>query len=164
MYTFDCTVGNQESVTYGVTFHPWCVCGQDEQRVVSSDLGHQSETGQFYTLDTIMLKVNHLSVDLLKMDIERYEFAVVDSLQKVYLPRQIVFETHLQNAYGMWARPVTEAEWIVLWATLRRLGYGVLSYEPNPLCRCCCEWSLLQKDTFNETPTKMSPQNYQQHQ
>ena len=145
VHTFDCTVGNPESVPYNVTFHPWCVGGQDEQRIVSSDLGHQGETGQYYTLSTIMSKLNHLNVDLLKMDIERYEFDVVDSLQNGNVPWQIVFETHLHNAYGMWGRPVTETEWNVLWATIRILGYGVFSNEPNPLCRCCCEWSLLQK-------------------
>ena len=146
VHTFDCTVGNPKGVPFGVSFHPWCVGGQDEQKIVSSDLGHQGETGQYYTLATIMSKLNHRNVDLLKMDIERYEFAVVDSLQNGYIPWQIVFETHLQNAYGMWGRPVTEKEWNILWAKLRSLGYGVFSNEPNPLCRCCCEWSLLRKD------------------
>ena len=146
VHTFDCTVGNPKGVPFGVSFHPWCVGGQDEQKIVSSDLGHQGETGQYYTLATIMSKFNHRNVDLLKMDIERYEFAVVDSLQNGYIPLQIVFETHLQNAYGMWGRPVTEKEWNILWAKLRSLGYGVFSNEPNPLCRCCCEWSLLLKD------------------
>ena len=146
VHTFDCTVGNPESVPNGVTFHPWCVGGQDEQKLISSDLGHQGETGQYYTLATIMSKLNHLNVDLLKMDIERHEFAVVDSLQIGYVPWQIVFETHLHNAYGMWGRPVTDTEWKSLWTKLSRLGYDVFSNEPNPMCRCCCEWSLLQKD------------------
>ena len=81
VHTFDCTVGNPKGVPFGVSFHPWCVGGQDEQKIVSSDLGHQGETGQYYTLATIMSKLNHPNVDLLKMDIERYEFAVIDSLQ-----------------------------------------------------------------------------------
>ena len=145
VHTFDCTVGVPASgvVPRGVSFHPWCVGGRDESRPISSDLGHQGEIGQYYTLETIQGKLGHPRIDLLKMDIERHEFEVIQGLSRRALPAQIAFETHLHNAYGMWKRPVARSEWEMLWSKLRGFRYGVFSHEPNPLCLCCCEWSLL---------------------
>ena len=56
-------------------------------------------------LETIMSKLKHGVVDLLKMDVERHEYDVVQHL--MVFPSQIVFETHLHNAYGMFGRPVS---------------------------------------------------------
>ena len=78
--------------------------GKDEKKTISSNFGHTGEIGQYYPLEHIMKMLGHTSVDLLKMDIERHEFAVVDSLVAKFAPRQIVFETHLHNAYGIWGR------------------------------------------------------------
>lgn len=145
VHTFDCTVGTPPAskIPTGVSFHPWCVGGKDEAKSISSDLGHQGELGQYYTLTTIREKLGHTSIDLLKMDIERHEFAVVATLKDDNAPHQIAFETHLHNAYGMWGRPVSEDEWATMWATLGGLGYRVFAHEPNPFCVCCCEFSLV---------------------
>ena len=154
VHTFDCTVGVAKNVPTGVNFHPWCVGGLNELKPISSDLGHQGETGQYYTLKTIMTKLNHNHIDLLKMDIERHEYAVIESLD--VFPAQIVFETHLHNAYGMFGRPVSESEWSAMWKKLKMSGYGVFSNEPNPMCLCCCEWSVLRSGApiINTTPQK----------
>ena len=145
VHTFDCTVGTPPAskIPAGVSFHPWCVGGKDEAKSISSDLGHQGELGQYYTLTTIREKLGHTSIDLLKMDIERHEFAVVATLKDDNAPHQIAFETHLHNAYGMWGRPVSEDEWATMWATLGGLGYRVFAHESNPFCVCCCEFSLV---------------------
>lgn len=144
--TFDCTVGTPlpSQIPSGVSFYPWCIGDEDKTKVISSDLGHQGELGQYYTLTTIREILGDSKIDLLKMDIERHEFAVVGMLKADFAPRQIAFETHLHNAYGMWGRPVTETEWSNLWEKLRGLGYGVFSYEPNAKCHCCCEFSVRQ--------------------
>lgn len=144
VHTFDCTVGTVKSadIPPGVVFHPWCVGGKNEEKRISSDLGHQGETGQYYTLGTIRAKLGHKSVDLLKMDIERHEFAVIATLTGANVPQQIAFETHLHNAYGMWGRPVQKGEWIEMWTTLTGLGFRIFSHEPNPSCLCCCEFSI----------------------
>ena len=144
VHTFDCTVGTPSAskIPASVSFYPWCVGGTDEIKPISSDLGHQGESGQYYTLKTIREKLGHSTIDLLKMDIERHEFAVVATLKDDSAPRQIVFETHLHNAYGMWGRPVSESEWGAMWSTLGGLGYGVFAAYPNPHCRCCCEFSV----------------------
>lgn len=149
VHTFDCTVGTPPASTIpvGVSFHPWCIGGEDEMKSISSDLGHQGEIGQYYTLTTIRKKLHHSHIDLLKMDIERHEYAVVASLAVDTIPLQIVFETHLHNAYGMWGRPVSEDEWEALWTKLTSLGYRVFAHEPNPLCLCCCEFSVTLANT-----------------
>jgi len=146
VHTFDCTVGkpSNSKIPDGVFFYPWCVGGRDENKAISSDLGHQGESGQYYTLATIQAKLEHETIDLLKMDIERHEFDVVASLTLNAAPRQLAFETHLHNAYGMWGRPVSESEWSTLWVSLDALGYFVFAHEPNPRCLCCCEFSLSQ--------------------
>ena len=144
IFTFDCTVGEVEnaSIPSNIQFHPWCIGGQDERKVISSNFGHTGEFGQYLSLETVMRKLNHSRIDLLKMDIERHELSVIKSLSKPNAPRQVVFETHLHNAYGIWHRPMFRYEWITMWKTLTDLGYRAFSYEPNPMCLCCCEWSI----------------------
>ena len=148
VYTFDCTVGKPEAekIPAGISFFPWCIGGKDEVKSFTSDLLEQSQphNGQYYTLDTILTLLGHARVDVLKMDIERHELDVIASLSQKKAPTQLLFETHLHNAYGAWGRPMSALEWQTLWDKLRRLHYGVFSYEPNPKCKCCSEWSLRQ--------------------
>jgi hypothetical protein len=148
VFTFDCTVGEvaPTEVPDGVMFYPWCVSKRDEKKIISSDLGHSGELGQFYSIETIMTILEHEKVDLLKMDIERHEVAVIEGLSPNYGPNQIVFETHLHNAYGIWNRSMTYAEWNAMWMKLESMGYQIFSFEPNPVCLCCCEWSINKQD------------------
>jgi len=145
VHTFDCTVGTPSAtkVPKGVFFHPWCIGGKDEVKMISSDLGHSKELGQYYTLSTIREKLEVSSIDLLKMDIERHEFSAISSMiNAADAPKQISFEAHLHKAYGMWGRPVSYQEWKSMWSSLDMLGYSVFSYEPNPIALCCCEFTL----------------------
>lgn len=143
VFTFDCTVGNPDdlNVNHKIKFFPWCVGGKSGLKPISSDLGHGGEIHQYYTLDDIMQMLGHARVDLLKMDIERHEIDVFSSLSMKNAPRQLLFETHLHNAYGMWGRPMLPAEWESMWNNLERLGYKIFSHEANPMCLCCSEWS-----------------------
>ena len=144
VYTFDCTVGEvkESDIPDGVHFHPWCVGGKSERKIIQSDFGHTGEIGQYYSIQDIMTKLGHTRIDLLKMDIERHEIAVIHGFKGQYTPEQIIFETHLHNAYGLWKRPMTHEEWGSMWKKLAQLRYGIFSFEPNPSCLCCCEWSL----------------------
>jgi len=135
VHTFDCTVGRPvaNTIPTGVSFHPWCVGGTDAVNPM----------GQFYSLTTIRTKLGHPTIDLLKMDIERHEFAVIPTFTKENAPRQISFETHIHNTRnGVWGGPVTDGQWTALWEVLHGLGYGAFSHEPNPQCLCCCEFSV----------------------
>jgi len=147
VYTFDCTVTNDYKlrIPQGIMFFPWCIGGRDSVQTISSDFGRTGDTGQYYTLATVMEKLQHSHIDLLKMDIERHEFDVIHSLNSKNIIRQIVFETHIHNAYGVWGRAVKHVEWDELWKQIHSLGYFVFSHETNPLCLCCCEFSVIKQ-------------------
>ena len=63
------------------------------------------------------------------MDIERHEFDVVQNL--AVFPTQIVFETHLHNAYGMFRRPVSALEWTSFWKSWMPLLMRCLRMNPT---------------------------------
>lgn len=144
LHTFDCTVGEVKGsdIPDGVHFYPWCVGGKSERKVISSDLGHTGEMGQYYPIHEIMRKLGHERIDILKMDIERHELAVIRNLKRRSAPSQVVFETHLHNAYGLWNRPMTHKEWDNMWKKLAKLGYRIFSFETTPTGLCCSEWSI----------------------
>ena len=158
IFTFDCTVGviANGTIPRDIHFYPWCVGGRDEMKVISSNFGYTGELGQYFSMETIMKKLSHQRVDLLKMDIERHEVHVINSLHGQVIPQQILFETHLHNAYGVWGRPMLRKEWSTMWQTLGSLGYRTFSYEPNPLCLCCCEWSVQLKSRLSQWALKVS--------
>ena len=153
VHTFDCTVGEvkPEEVPTGVTFHPWCIGANNGNSVFHSDLSNKTENeiGRYVSIQTAMTLLNHSHVDVLKMDIERHEFKVIDSLKCPNCIGQLAIEIHLHNAYNMWKRPVSQREWNTLWTQLTdRDGFGVFSYEPNPKSSCCCEYSLLNRHIY----------------
>ena len=153
VHTFDYTVGKilPNQIPRNITFHPWCLGGQNQRKTISSDLGFSGKVEQYFTLHSIMHKLGHSTVNILKMDIERHEFSVFNSLDESFAPEQIVFETHIHNAYGMWDRSITQLEWDQTWKKIHFMKYFTFSYEPNPLCLCCCEFGIikhkLQKNT-----------------
>ena len=134
VHTFDCTIKSSPRLPVAnkmITYHDLCVGAND--------------TGKYRTLSTLRNTLGHADrrIDVLKMDIERHEYAVVASLPEEGLPQQILFEVHLHNGYGRWGRPVLRREWRALWERLWHLNYTTFSYEPNPLCACCCEFSMI---------------------
>ena len=134
VHTFDCTTPDptrRPANNTAITFHPWCVSGKD--------------AGHHFTLRTIRQKLNHdrRNLTVMKMDIERHEYAVVAAMSGDQLPQQLLFEAHLHNGYGSWGRPVLRREWTQFWHTLWQYNYAAFSHEPNPKCKCCCEFSLM---------------------
>jgi len=158
IHTFDCTVGtlavdgtlSGKKVPKNIHFHPWCLGSENTVKPFSSDVTGENVgfagNGTYFTLATVMKKLGHTQIDVLKMDIERHEFDVVKGMTaNAGTIDQILFETHLHNAYGMWDRPVSEREWSDLWGKLARMGYAKFSVEPNKSCRCCCEFSIMKR-------------------
>jgi hypothetical protein len=147
VFTFDCTVGipDTSNIPHGIKFYPWCISGKDQKRSITSEQGHAGEVHQFYKLDTIMSRLDHAHLDFLKLDIERHEYDVFESLrtQRHSTPTQLVFEAHLQNSYSMWGRPASYSAWQKLWKTVDDLGYGVFGVDPNMHTACCAEFALL---------------------
>jgi FkbM family methyltransferase len=69
-------------------------------------------------LRTIMQRLNHRRIDVLKMDVEGVEYAVIDTLsEQGFLPQQLMIEFH-HGMYGY--RPFDTKKAL---ATLRKLGY-----------------------------------------
>lgn len=136
IHTFDCTITSPSRFPVNdsrIAYHPWCVGGKN--------------VGKYYTLQAIRKKLNHSNrvISVLKMDIERHEFAVVQAMSKEVLPVQMLFETHLHNGYGSWGRPVLRREWTQYWQQLWSFNYSVYAHEPNSRCKCCCEFSLVHR-------------------
>jgi hypothetical protein len=66
-------------------------------------------------LRTIMQRLNHQRIDVLKMDVEGAEYAVVDTLsERGFLPQQLMIEFH-HGMYGYWPADTKKA--------LATLGY-----------------------------------------
>ena len=146
VHTFDCTVGEvpDDDVPKGVIFHPWCIGGEDKLQPFSSDLLNSSgKLGQYYTMRTVMQKLQHTYVDILKMDIERHEFAVLRTLACRGCFGQAAIELHLHNAYGMFGQALSYAEWNAAWESLVcENGLRPFSYD-SASCPCCVEYSFL---------------------
>ena len=146
VHTFDCTVGNPsaDDMPPGVTFHPWCIGDADELKPFHSDIFDSSgQMAQYYTMSTIMRILGHSYVDILKMDIERFEFPVLKTLACPGCFGQANIEFHLQNVNGIWGQPVSYKEWNEVWDTvICENGLRPFSYD-NADCDCCCEYSFL---------------------
>ncbi len=148
VFTFDCTVKYIEPIKLQlpdrVAFYPWCIGSKDELKS-TSDGGSETQL-QFYTIQTIMKKLGHRQLDVLKLDIERYEFDVIGSFEKnAHLPHQLIVEFHLHNPIPRKeiTSPVRYSEWEDIWEHLEYLGYRFFSYDFNPSCNCCCKYSGL---------------------
>lgn len=137
VHTFDCTISAQLPPALAASgrfsFHPWCIGGDDDSpaavanskgwmaartREVALRAGAAAASGGVETPETVsllsaMARLGHDTVDLLKMDIEGYEYGVWKSLLRSHhehqlaggcsgdddgaclrLPYQIAFEQH----------------------------------------------------------------------
>ncbi len=146
VHTFDCTVGDvrADELPHGVTFHPWCIGSEDALKPFVSDLYDSAgAVAQYYTMSTIMRMLGHSYVDVLKMDIERFEFDVLKSLACPGCFGQAAIEFHLQNINGMHGQAVSYKEWNDVWSSVVcENGLRPFSYD-NAHCECCCEYSFL---------------------
>ena len=139
--TFDCTVPDSRMparLPSRVHFDPVCV-------------GTDSPDGNFQSLSTIMARLQHSSVHLLKMDIEGYEFGVIKALRTAadvdraqaarFLPHQIAVELHLHN---LAADSQERAKTLVdTFQDLLDLHYVPVSREFNLLCAHCEEYVFI---------------------
>jgi len=144
IHTFDCT-GNQSRFNVPPSnrlfFHYECLGSLPKEN--------------FFTLDQLSAKYGHKQIDLLKMDIEGYEFDVFDSLLSsaglMSAPMQILVEVHYRSQMGFPGANVNgvEVDWkhefdlFNLSSYLLKAGYIVANRDDNIYCKHCTELTLL---------------------
>lgn len=154
VHAFDCTVPANTTLKNGVHFHHWCLGGKDQNFEGNSwSTNAKNKTFVFKTLANTMKELGHEHIDLLKMDIEGFEWDLIDteifkSKNMVDLPDQIAIELHSQGASQKYVpvhlskdktRKFVNDFVLKLW----RLGYRVVHKERNMGDPSCAEVTFL---------------------
>jgi len=164
VFTFDCTSGPPPAggpLASNARLH--------FEKVCLGDGGGAG--GEYRTLREIAAAHGHTAISLLKVDIEGYEFGVVESLWRgallggsaadlALLPAQLTVEVHdatimpglAWNCAQECARTpppygdgvtLSPGDMLPLWVQLSDLGYVVVSREDNAMCTECVEFTLV---------------------
>lgn len=160
VHAFDCTLrGNESSVTgKKFQFHNWCLgtpASFEENNYAKNQKGWNYA---FFSVSEAMKKLGHQQLDVLKFDIEGFEWNLFENdLLKGLLttkarPKQLTFELHTAgaNAGAVPHDVVAGKDYKAvdnLFAKLYDLGYRVISKERNPYDPHCAEFVLV--DVFN---------------
>ncbi len=146
VHTFDPTPYSEEWISgqelpANLVFHPWAAAGEDgslrlfrrvskrgkKSKVMWTAEGDAGDGADFidapaYTIRSMMEKLGHEQVDVLKIDVEGAEYEILDSLGEVdKLPTQLLVEYH--HRFPGIGKERTAASI----ANLRTLGYRIFS-------------------------------------
>lgn len=150
-HAFDCTImPNSPAVAnQPFTFHEWCI-GPSDSKIDAGNAYLKGGALKFKTFAETMETLGHSSVDLLKFDIEGFEWDLFESTLLVanILPAQLSFELHTEGANpgAVQPRKVNGKSFEAvnrLFLQLFDLGYRVVSKELNPGDQFCCEFVLV---------------------
>lgn len=145
VHTFDCTLAKDPVPSSPrIHFHPLCA-------------GDGAGDPRYLPLAALAARLNHTTIHLLKMDIEGFEYRVVESLYgdalrgvpgaALMLPMQISLEVHAASevpGLPKLAPPgLSASEMDALWVPLTELGYVVVSREDNSRCTWCVEFTVV---------------------
>lgn len=149
VFCFDPTIDgaifeNKGADVDGIGFYPWAVAGVDGELALYDRLNSNGESSGMFTLarssadgvkvitapaftvKTIMKKLGHAEVDLIKFDVEGAEFAALEAmLDSEVRPRQLLIEFH----HRFKDFSVTQVRRVV--KRLRALGYHVVYVTPS---------------------------------
>ena len=154
VHTFDCTGPLQRyhpPDNQRLHFHHACIAAKN-----SFPSRDSSMQGQIWSLETAQQKLAHARLDLLKMDIEGFEWSILESWstldphgsQPVALPMQILVEVHYRTQMKDLADKDFEdfksaSDMVRLSSRLNRLGYFTAVNDRNPYCPHCTELTLM---------------------
>jgi len=152
VHGFDCTLLAAQP-QWNFTFHDTCI-GQShafDGNSYSMAKRKADLTFEFKGLDTIRTELGHSHIDILKMDIEGFEwdiFVGLLQLQDLDLPQQLLFELHTEGANPTWVPPSlvkgkTRREVVDLFLRLYDRGYRVVYKEVNIGDPRCADFTLL---------------------
>ncbi|KAI8104004.1 hypothetical protein M9434_002273 [Picochlorum sp. BPE23] len=152
IYTFDCTY-NGRSLSRRHKYVKKCI----------GSMTKAGENKNFVTLSQAAQEMRVKKIDLLKIDIEGYEFDEIAgwSIADFALPDQVSIEVHhSQVIYAggtdssrykvqdfsnlLWpAHHLIASDLALFFGHFGRLGYAIVSREDNPMGTCCSEFLLL---------------------
>jgi len=103
--------------------------------------------GETWTLDHIQRHLGHDRIDLLKMDIEGWEWPIFDvDSTNATIPMQVLIEVH----YGLGTRRVihdktmkSASDLVRLQSNFLKMGLVTVHRDDNPFCPHCSELTLL---------------------
>ncbi|KAJ8522215.1 hypothetical protein ONZ45_g1141 [Pleurotus djamor] len=111
-----------EGQAHRTHFKPFALGGEDKH-------GEQDDP-KMYTLSTLMKQNGHTHIDILKIDIEGWEFDTLTSLIKPYLDNDIPLPFgQLQLEIHVWGKKFPE--FLKWWEMLERAGLRPFMTEPN---------------------------------
>jgi len=147
---FDCTVGQSSPAVVGKSFafHNWCIGHRGNVSLKDNTYVKTAEdTLRFKSLTETMKELGHTYIDLLKFDIEGFEWQLFQSqiLTSANPPEQLSFELHTQKANPTYVPPgnVHDKGYVEvnkLFGSLYDLGYRVTSKELNSGDPACAEF------------------------
>lgn len=101
-------------------FHPYALGGKDDHGPGANP--------PFYTLPTLMEMNGHQFIDILKIDIEGFEFSLLTDLIKAYKGKPLPFG-QLQLEVHAWGKSFVEV--LAFWRDLEEAGLRPFWTEPN---------------------------------
>merc|ERR1712150_186258 len=152
VHAFDCTLtGSENSVrNKPFKFHPWCLgTPASFENNTFNETSKQTSDYEFKTLTQVMEELGHTELDVLKFDIEGFEWQLFndDLLQSTHLATQLSFVLHTAKANPKFVphRLVRDKDYVAvnkLFLDLYDLGYRVISKERNLGDPACSEFVL----------------------
>jgi hypothetical protein len=157
VHAFDCTIPADTKLKYKVTFHHWCLGESKAKTDFENNTYSQqaaNKTFVFHTLAETKRLLGHEHIDILKMDIEGFEWELLTSeilsqnFNSTDLPEQIVLELHTEGANPKWVpqhlssgktRSWVNAIVLQLW----HLGYRVTDKVVNTGDPSCADFNFL---------------------
>jgi hypothetical protein len=165
IHTFDCTGSRSrfhKPDNNRLTFHHVCLgaVSQPAPEKECTNEGRKTICGPIMTLKEIQSMLGHTQIDLLKFDIEGYEWPIFESWPEIsdsssssfVYPMQILVEIHYQTQFpDLWLPKQASAHEDFRFATdivrlqshFLRMGYAVIVRDDNRFCKHCSELTLL---------------------
>jgi hypothetical protein len=163
VHAFDCTLTAAAPEWTFLSFHDWCL-GQErsfENNVYSRSKVAAGSPFVFKSLADARHELGHSQIDMLKVDIEGFEWDLFESsllaeAGDANLPQQLLFELHTTGA-----KPDVPQSLLVnrskaavdrLFLRLFDLGYRVMNKELNDYDSRCAEFAMLRVTPAAVTP------------
>lgn len=161
-HAFDCTVDPKATSVAGQSFkfHNWCIGQHGKVNMQESAYVNTSDASlKFKTLSETMQELGHTYIDLLKFDIEGFEWQLFETeiLKSANPPEQLSFELHTQQAYrGFVPHENVEGAGYVqvnrLFRSLYDMGYRVTSKQLNNGDPACAEFVVVNVNRGDACP------------